>query len=130
LRQHPVAVAPQLVLDMDVGDGNREVDDIYIAAGGGPGVVLAHAAPGHQAGVQAKRRDSPDGIDFSGAHGRDADFDFAHADFIEHDGNGDFFVGGKGDTGSLFAVAKRGVVDGDHTIVLLLLEDRRSMTTV
>ncbi len=45
------------------------------------------------------------------AHCRDAGFDLVHTDAVEQAGDVKLFLIGKDDTGGLFAIAQRGVVD-------------------
>ena len=53
--QHPAAVLAQLVRDLLVGGRDRQVHQVDVEVPAGGQVVLAHAAPDHQAGGQIER---------------------------------------------------------------------------
>ena len=83
LPEHPFARAAQFVMDLNIGHGNGEIDDIRRAAGGGIDAVLGHAAPHHQGSIQAQSRDGLDGLPFRAAHSRNPDLHFRYAGRVE-----------------------------------------------
>ena len=112
LRQHPGAVAAELVLDMHIGNRDRQIDDVDRTARRRGKIAVAHPAPGNQAHRQFERGDRLYHLDLVPAHRRNADFHLGHAGIGKGLRDRALLLGGERHAGSLLAIAQRRVVDG------------------
>ena len=109
--QHPFPIASQLVADLNIGNGDRQIDDMRAAAGGGHEIGFAHAAPDHQARRQAQAGDGENALAFLRPHDRDAHFHFGHARSGQGARDGDAFFCAEAPARGLLAIAQGRVID-------------------
>ena len=76
---------------MLVGGRHRNVDHVGAEIGASRDVGRVHAAPHHEARGELEVGDGTDGVTLLVAHGRDADFQFGHANGGELTGDVQFF---------------------------------------
>jgi hypothetical protein len=109
--QHPFPITPQLVADLNIGNRNRQIDDVYATAGGGHEVGFAHAAPDHQARRQPQAGNGKNVLAFFRPHDRDTYFHFRHTGGGQGARDDDAFFGAEGHASGLLAIAQGRVVD-------------------
>ncbi len=109
----PLPAFAQLAPDVKVGNRQGDVDRLHPGVDRGLDVGNHRPVPGDEPGVKPEVDQGLHAPALLGPHGRDAAFQFADADLVEHQGDALFLREGKDHPRRLLAVAQGGVVDDD-----------------
>ena len=113
-RQRLFAKPAQLVLELLVGQRDREVHAPHAEIAAQPQIGFAHPTPHEQSSVQIQPGQIADAIPLFLTHCRNADFQFRHAQCVEFTGDGALFLLCEGDSRRLLPITEGSVVDHDR----------------
>jgi hypothetical protein len=113
LGEKPVAIALQFRMQVLIGRGHRNIDQVRPQICRQHDVLAIHPAPHHQTCIQSQGSDCPDACALGVAHRGDPDFQLGNSQCIEATGDIDLFVETERDSRRLLSVAQGRVVDED-----------------